>query len=119
MVSFSTIIILLLLLLLMWYWQDALKVQEKAVESAKNACDRMNIQLLDDTVMLKKMSLFSLFRKGNIKRMYLFEYTLRDGKRHHSHIILQGKTVLEIGLFVGENRVIDFPIPSKKPANDP
>ena len=118
MISSTALIVLLLLLVIFWYWQDALKAQEKAVATAKNACDRMNVQLLDETVMLKRFSLLSLFRHHSIRRMYLFEYTHRDGKRHQSHVILQGKTVTEVGLFEGQNRVIDFPTLPSKSAND-
>ena len=118
MISSSAIIILIAVLFVVWYWQDAMGAQDKAVSAAQSACDRMGVQLLDETVMLKRISPLSLLRNGSFKRLYGFEYTHRDGKRHQSHIILQGKTVIDVGLFEGQQRVIEFPNLPRKSSND-
>lgn len=105
------------ILLIIWFWLDSMKAGDKAVESAKNACGRMNIQLLDETVMLKGIGIRSFVRGLGFTRRYEFEYNDGTHARQKSYLVLQGKTVIEVGFFNKPDKVVQFPV-NRSASND-
>lgn len=105
----GSLIMLIGILLLVWFWFDSLKAGDKAVQSAKNACSRMKIQLLDETVMLKGIGIRSFFYGLGFWRRYEFEFNDGTHARQQSYLILQGKTVIEVGFFNVPDKVVKFP----------
>ncbi|HIJ84827.1 MAG: hypothetical protein HW380_1479 [Magnetococcales bacterium] len=77
-----------------WVWYASMKAREKCHDTARDLCERMGVQLVDDTVSLSHLG---IQRNGEgrlvFRRVYEFRYLdaewiLRDGT-----IILVGYTL--------------------------
>ena len=81
------------------YFWFAQKAKELARNAAKKYCQQSGVQLLDDTVSLKKIKLeksrTGLFR---IRREYIFEFTLNGDIRYNGELILSGSAIERIQL---------------------
>jgi len=76
---------------LAYYWFSGTKVRELAISAAKRSTKTADVQLLDQTVSLARVSL-SRDHEGRwrVWRQYRFEYS-RDGvSRETGHIIMLG-----------------------------
>lgn len=87
---------------LLWFWWDTLRSRERAMSLARHACERAGVQLLDETVSVKKLS-FARGRSGNLQfqRYYEFSFSMTGGDR-------RGGTVVLIGL-LQKYLVLDLP----------
>lgn len=77
--------------LLGWYWFSGIRVRELAIAAARRASETGDVQFLDQTVALRRVSL-SRDKEGRwrIWRQYHFEFS-RDGlSRETGHIIMLG-----------------------------
>ena len=75
-----------------WYWFASTRVRELAIDAARRSTKQADVQLLDQTVALARVSL-SRDRDGRwrIWRQYRFEYS-RDGvNRESGQIIMLGQ----------------------------
>lgn len=75
-----------------WYWFASIRVRELAIAAARRSTTQADVQLLDQTVSLARVSM-SRDRGGHwrIWRQYRFEYS-RDGlNRETGHIIMLGQ----------------------------
>ena len=75
-----------------WYWFASTRVRELAIAAARRSTSQADVQLLDQTVSLARVSL-SRDQGGHwrIWRQYRFEYS-RDGlDREIGHIIMLGQ----------------------------
>lgn len=75
-----------------WYWFSGTRVRELAIAAARRSSDMADVQLLDQTVALARVSM-SRDRAGrwHIWREFRFEYS-RDGlARETGHIIMLGQ----------------------------
>lgn len=73
------------------FWWNNAGAYEKALQTARQACQKHQLKLLDDTLQLKKIR-FSRHQNGSLQfsRMYLFEF-ISDGEiRYHGKIFLAG-----------------------------
>ena len=82
-----------------WLLLNSLKARDLAILAVKAACDSERLQLLDDTVAIKKVSLSrdadSVLR---IRRLYAFEYSDTGDNRCKGSIAMLGSRVLAINL---------------------
>jgi hypothetical protein len=73
------------------YFFNALRVRELALKAARDACTREGVQLLDETVSIRR---FSLSRdnagRWRIWRQYRFEYSYDGVERESGHVIMLG-----------------------------
>jgi hypothetical protein len=69
----------------------AMRVREIALQSASGACKREDVQLLDQTVSISRMSL-SRDERGHwrVWRQYRFEYSADGVTRQRGHVIMLG-----------------------------
>lgn len=116
-ISITSALLLICALLVIWFWFDSIKVRDKAVSAAKNTCERLGLQLLDETVQLRNLRFVTMFRGKGITRDYRFQYDRGRNKPESSHIVLEGKTVLSIGLYDSPNKVVQFP-QNRRASND-
>lgn len=74
-----------------WYWFSGTRVRELAIAAARRAAEQADVQLLDQTVALARVSLSrDAQRRWRIWRQYRFEYS-RDGVgRETGHVIMLG-----------------------------
>jgi len=80
-----------------WYWFSGTRVRELAIAAARRTTKGADVQLLDQTVELAKVS---MSRDGEgrwrLWRQYRFEYS-RDGvERETGHVIMLGKRLKAI-----------------------
>jgi len=70
---------LLLILAGAYAWQNALRARERARTLAHELCTRVGVQLLDQTVALRRLRLQRIPGRGlGVRRCYGFEFS-RDG----------------------------------------
>lgn len=74
-----------------WYWFSGIRVRELAIMAARRSTELADVQLLDQTVSLARVSLSrDRERRWRVWRQYRFEYS-RDGvNREIGHIIMLG-----------------------------
>jgi hypothetical protein len=95
----STWLLLSLLVLLGWLWSDNLRAREVAVSACRAACRRGGVQLLDDTVALKTMTLQRCQGRGLcIRRVYQFELSQDGNNRLQGLVTLRGTHVVQLHL---------------------
>ena len=73
------------------FWRDSLGAREQARAASSRACQRMGVQLLDDTVALERLWL-RRDRDGRLKleRLYVFEFTDTGQRRQVGSVLLVG-----------------------------
>lgn len=86
-----SIVILGLLGLIVWWWLASLRARENALWACRRACAREQVQLLDETVTLRRLG---LARDGaghiRIRRTYAFEFSLTGDDRRAGEAVCLG-----------------------------
>lgn len=71
------------------FWSDSLRAREFALRECKTACDRADMQLLDQTVALANVGLTrDAEGRVRIRRRYRFEFSIDGGDRYPGQITL-------------------------------
>jgi hypothetical protein len=83
----------------MFLWLDSLRVRERAVSAGKSACERYNLQLLDDTVSFTRLRL-ARDGEGQVRlaRTYTFEFSDTGNNRRHGAIMMLGTELEDLQL---------------------
>ena len=73
------------------YLFQALRIRELALAAARHACNNAGVQLLDESVSVKRLSL-SRDEAGRwrVWRQYQFEYSVQGYERERGHVIMLG-----------------------------
>src|SRR5215470_2407277 len=90
---------ILLLIAGIFLWLDSLRARERAVRAGKSACQRYELQFLDDTVSFTKMRL-ARDEEGQLKiaRTYTFEFSDTGNNRRHGAIVMLGGQMQDLQL---------------------
>ena len=80
-------------------WADSLRARERAVQAGRAACQRYELQFLDDTVSFTRIRL----RRGEdgqlkIARTYTFEFSDTGNNRRHGAIVMLGGELQDLQL---------------------
>ncbi len=77
-----------------WFWFDSLRAREHALKICAQACDKINAQLLDDTVALRRLGV-ARDKRGHAvwRRTYNFEYSLDGAERLRGSVTMRGRAV--------------------------
>ena len=88
------ILALSLLGFLVWLWHDTLRAREAGMAAVREACLRVGVQLLDDTVALRTMRL-ARNDAGHLvlRRVYGFEFSGSGFDRQPGAVVLLGRQV--------------------------
>ena len=80
-------------------WADSLKARERAIRAGRSACERYQLQFLDDTVSFARMRL-ARDEEGQLKisRTYTFEFSDTGNNRRHGAIVMLGHELLDLQL---------------------
>jgi len=80
-------------------WADSLKARERAVRAGRAACERYQLQFLDETVAFARMRL-ARDDEGQvrIKRTYTFEFSDTGNNRRHGAVVMLGAEVADMRL---------------------
>ena len=78
-------------------WADSLRARERAVRAGRSACERYQLQFLDDTVSFARMRL-ARDDGGQLKisRTYTFEFSDTGNNRRHGAIVMLGGEVADL-----------------------
>ena len=85
------------LLTLFLYWLDSIRAKEIATTKARDACKKVMLEFLDETVSIKKIR---LRRNGQGRlmflRLYQFEFTSTGQHRYRGFVSILGKHLLDV-----------------------
>jgi hypothetical protein len=78
-------------------WADSLRARENAVRAGRSACERYQLQFLDDTVSFTRLRL-ARDEAGQLKisRTYTFEFSDTGNNRRHGAIVMLGGRVADL-----------------------
>lgn len=111
----SALALLTAVLVFTLFWLDSARARELATALARTMCDRRGLQLLDDTVDLRRMGL-RWGRQGlRFRRMFGFDFSLGDGHRRTGYLILVGTEVEQYSLGLPEEPApeVSEPVPEE------
>lgn len=82
-----------------FYWIHAMRTKELAVKAAEKHCEYMQVQFLDQTVFLKKLS-FKRNARGQLgfMREYYFEFTVSGEDRYFGRVFMLGSRMESVNL---------------------
>jgi hypothetical protein len=99
MFRLTHVVLIGLAVLVVAYWWRALAAREVALRAVRQHCERLGVQLLDDTVALRGLW---LRRKSStslgVWRAYAFEFSVTGGERYSGRITMIDDRVLHIEL---------------------
>ncbi|MEP5766504.1 MAG: DUF3301 domain-containing protein [Halieaceae bacterium] len=73
------------------YLFQALRVRELALDAARQACRREEVQLLDESVAVQRLSLSrDDAGRWRVWRQFRFEYSIDGLERERGHVIMLG-----------------------------
>jgi hypothetical protein len=80
-------------------WLDSLRARERAVRAGRSACERYDLQFLDDTVSFARLRL-GRDDAGQVRflRTYTFEFSDTGNNRRHGAIVMLGAAVQDLHL---------------------
>ena len=80
-------------------WLDSLRARERALQAGRSACERYELQFLDDTVAFARLR---LARDGEgrlrLRRTYTFEFADTGNNRRHGAIVMLGAQLQDLQL---------------------
>ena len=89
--SLSVKEVLVILISAFLYWLDSIRAKEIATDRSRDACKKVLVEFLDETVAIKKIRL-----RRNFYREYQFEFTSTGEHRYKGVVKLLGKHLLDI-----------------------
>lgn len=99
MFDLQSIIWLTLIIVTIYYWRGALQVKERAFLAAQKRCEEMQVQLLDETVYLRRLW-FKRNDQGKLSlwRAFYFEFTVSGADRYFGRVIMLGNRITQVEL---------------------
>ena len=98
----SQFLLLPVLLLGAWFWLDGMRAKEQATRAARRACERHELQLLDETVVLVRLRLGRDHHgRAGWRRRYRFEFTREGDIRSQGEVELLGRWGIAMHLSLG------------------
>ncbi len=98
-VDVSGLLLLIALGLVLWFWHNTLRMRELALQAAQEICQRQQLQLLDATVTLRRITLRrDAAGRAILQRTFQFTYSAAGDDRHNGFIITAGNHVEQVGL---------------------
>ena len=95
----SEMLLLLLIVTVAGYWLSAMHAKDMAIAAARRECKLCDVQFLDQTVQLVKLSM-SRDETGQWRmwREYRFEYTEDGETRRAGRLSLLGQKVMRVAM---------------------
>lgn len=79
-------------------WYKNLAYKDVAYKSALQFCKEADVQLLDQTIVLRSIRPIKHSQAWSLRRTYQFEFTSTGADRYKGSVILLGKSVADIQL---------------------
>ena len=82
-----------------FFWLDSLRARERALNAGRAACERHELQFLDDTVAFARLRL-ARDAEGQLSlaRTYTFEFSDTGNNRRHGAIVMLGGELRDLQL---------------------
>jgi hypothetical protein len=82
-----------------FFWLDSLRARERALSAGRAACQRYELQFLDDTVSVSRVRL-GRDDEGQLRiaRTYTFEFSDTGNNRRHGAIVMLGGDLQDLQL---------------------
>lgn len=92
-------LVLALIVLGAVFWVDSLRARERALVAGRRACERYNVQLLDETVQFSRLRL-ARDDEGRLRlrRTYSFEFSDTGDNRRQGAIVMLGAELADLHL---------------------
>jgi Protein of unknown function (DUF3301) len=83
----------------MFFWLDSLRARERALQAGRAACQRYELQFLDDTVSFARLRL-ARDDAGQLRiaRTYTFEFSDTGNNRRNGAVVMLGSEVEDLQL---------------------
>jgi hypothetical protein len=80
-------------------WFDGMRARERALDAGRDACQRYELQFLDDTVALARLRL-ARDDEGRLRvqRTYTFEFSDTGNNRRQGAVVTLGPDLLDLHL---------------------
>ena len=79
------------------FWWDGARAREFAIEHARRACARRNVQFLDQTVALTRIRPARTVGGSMVlQRHFGFEFTSHGAHRDRASVIMQGRRLVDV-----------------------
>jgi hypothetical protein len=106
-VSLELVLGLAFLALVAHLWQDGLRARERALAAARRACQELDVQLLDQTVALRRLAL----ERGptgwlRLRREFGFEFSAEGTERRAGSAVVVAGRVESVHLDHPEGPVV-------------
>ena len=90
---------IILVLAGVFLWLDSLRARERALNAGRAACERYQLQFLDDTVSVSRVRL-GRDDEGQLRiaRTYTFEFSDTGNNRRHGAIVMLGGELQDLQL---------------------
>ncbi|NKN33884.1 DUF3301 domain-containing protein [Marichromatium bheemlicum] len=92
----DALLTLVLLGTLAGLWVDGLRARERALMLCARGCDQRHLQLLDQTVALRRIRLCWGAGGLRLRRVYRFEFTEVGEVRRSGYLVLRGIALEEL-----------------------
>lgn len=100
-------------------WLRALRAREYAGHLARDLCRRAGVQLLDQTVALRRLGWGRVDGRLRLKRRYGFEVSTHGHDRHPGHLDLLGDALRTWSIPVAQSSpVLQAPLSEIRPSAD-
>ena len=97
MMSGTDFTLFVVLISVFLYWLDSIRAKEIATVRSREACKKVSLEFLDETVAIKKVRLRrNSLGRLNFYREYQFEFTSTGEYRYKGIVKLLGKHLLDI-----------------------
>lgn len=91
----------------LWVWTDGLRAKERALLHAQRACQATHVQLLDQTLALRRVGLIRRDLGGlALRRSYQFDFSAQGTDRRKGAVTLLGLVLEGVTLEDGTGRVV-------------
>lgn len=109
----GTWIALLMIAAAIWAWMDVLRAREQATRHGRRLCLEAGVQMLDQSVSLRRLRIARRDGLPTFIRRYGFEVSLDGSDRHRGHLDLAGHRLEAWSLPLREG------LPAMEPAREP
>ena len=81
------------------FWWKTQGIKQLAYTIAKRRCEEANVQLLDQSVMLKRLRIRRVHSGGlSVVRFFEFEFTASGAERYQGEVEMLGQHLVRVGM---------------------
>lgn len=93
------VVVAIIVLGIIWFWHASMAAREIANGAAREACERLQLVMLDGTVSIARLWLRrDQDGRLRVERSYAFEYTDDGLRRLRGFVVTLGPKVVSVGL---------------------